>query len=107
MHIKRLRDAGRPPAGAIGVAILYACRSGCVLLLVALFLTDPTPGAEARRPLRRSAFVLLLAILGVLFSPDLGIFTTILKMLVLIACLPVRDLADRSRSTPDCGGRVP
>jgi len=45
VHIKRLRDAGRPAAGAIGVGVLYALSLGLILLLVALFLTD-TPGAD-------------------------------------------------------------
>ena len=87
VHIKRLRDAARPAACAIGVAVLYALSLGLLLLLVALFLTD-TPGADSPAA-SAFGFVLLLAILGVLFSPDLGIFTAILKMLVLIACLPV------------------
>ena len=86
VHIKRLRDAGRPAAGAIGVAILYGLSLG-LLLLVAVFLV----GGEPPESPAASAFgfVLLLAILGVLFSPDFGVFTAILKMLVLIACLPV------------------
>jgi len=87
VHIKRLRDAGRPAAGAIGVAILYGLSLGLLLLLVAVFFVagDPpeSPAASA------FGFFLLLAILGVLFSPDFGVFTAILKMLVLIACLPV------------------
>ena len=70
-----------------GIAILYALSLGLILLLVALFLTD-APGADSPAA-SAFGFVLLLAILGVLFSPDLGIFTAILKMLVLIACLPV------------------
>jgi uncharacterized membrane protein YhaH (DUF805 family) len=66
LHIKRLRDAGRPAAGAIGVAVLYGLSLGLILLLVALFLTD-APGAD---------------------SPVASAFGFILKMLVLIACLP-------------------
>ena len=87
VHIKRLRDAGRPAAGAIGIAVLYGLSVALMLLLVALFLTD-TPDGDSPAA---SAFglVLLLAILGVLFSADLGIFTAILKILLLIACLPV------------------
>ena len=87
LHIKRLRDAGRPAAGAIGVAALYGLSLGRVLLLVALFLAV-TPGTDSPAA-SAFGFVLVLAILGVLFSPDLGIFTAILKLLVLIACLPV------------------
>jgi uncharacterized membrane protein YhaH (DUF805 family) len=89
VHIKRLRDAGRPAAGATGVAILYGLSLGLVLLLVAVFLAgSDVPGAESPAA-AAFGFFLLLAILGVLFSPDLGIFTAILKILALIACLPL------------------
>src|SRR5262249_38796969 len=33
VHIKRLRDAGRPAAGAIAVAILYGLSIGLVLMI--------------------------------------------------------------------------
>jgi uncharacterized membrane protein YhaH (DUF805 family) len=88
LHIKRLRDAGRGPAGAIGVAVLYGLSIGLILLLIAAFTTgaDLPPGGEPAHA--ALGFFLLIAILAVLVSPDLGIFTIILKMLVLIACLP-------------------
>ena len=40
IHIKRLRDAGQGPAGAIGVAIVYALAL-CLLLMLIAFLTNP------------------------------------------------------------------
>src|SRR5436309_8668901 len=40
IHIKRLRDAGHGPAGAIGVALVYALAIVLLLLMVA-FLTNP------------------------------------------------------------------
>jgi uncharacterized membrane protein YhaH (DUF805 family) len=87
VHIKRLRDAGRPAAGAIGVAILYGLSLGLLLLLVAVFFTaSDVPESPATAAF---GLFLLLAIVGVLFSPDLGIFTAILKILLLIAGLPV------------------
>ncbi len=63
------------------------CRSGCSCCWWRYFSSD-APGADSPAA-SAFGFVLLLAILGVLFSPDLGIFMAILKMLVLIACLPV------------------
>ena len=91
IHIKRLRDAGQGPAGAIGVAVVYALAL-CLLLLLIAFLTNPnaSPGVEAERSGDDFAFglMLVLIIFGLLFSPDVGTFMTILKALIFIACLP-------------------
>jgi len=86
LHIKRLRDAGRPAAGAIGVAVLYGLSVGLVLLLAALLFT-PTTGQES--PVH--AFVaaaLIIALLVFLFDPNFGPLTMVLKALALIAFLP-------------------
>src|SRR4051812_226092 len=40
IHIKRLRDAGQGPAGAVGVAAVYALAL-CLLLMLIAFLTNP------------------------------------------------------------------
>ena len=91
IHIKRLRDAGQGPAGAIGVAVIYALALALLLMLIA-FLTNPNaaPGVEAERSADDFAFGLMLVviILGLLFSSDFGTFMTILKVLIFIACLP-------------------
>lgn len=93
VHIRRLRDAGQGPAGAIAVAVVYAL-AVCLLLMLVAFLTNPNdvalPG-EAPRTSSDSAlgFFLLVVILGLLFSPDFGVFMSILKLLIFIACLPV------------------
>jgi len=85
VHIKRLRDTGRLASAAIAIAVLYGLAMGLIVLLLAVFFTDADPASDTS-PL---GLLLLLAILGILFSPDLGAFTVILQMLVLIACLPV------------------
>jgi uncharacterized membrane protein YhaH (DUF805 family) len=91
VHIKRLRDAGQGPAGAIGVAAIYALGIVLLLMLIA-FLTNPNaPGAPSGEPANEGsglALLLVIVILGLLFSPDFGAFMTILKLIVLIACLP-------------------
>lgn len=90
IHIKRLRDAGHGPAGAIGVAAVYALALALLLLLIA-FLTNPNvSGVEAGRSGADWAFglMLVLIIFGLLFSPDFGTFMMILKALIFIACLP-------------------
>jgi biotin transporter BioY len=93
--IERLRDADEGPAGAIGVAIIYALAISLLLLIVALF-TGLGAGSHADRPPGESAapgdaalgLFLVILIFGLLFSPDFGVFTTLLKILLVIACLP-------------------
>jgi uncharacterized membrane protein YhaH (DUF805 family) len=89
LHIKRLRDAGRPPFGAFSVALLYGLSVGLALLLVLVLQTGaPTPGQE---PAAHSglALALLLGLLIFLFDPNvLSPYTYVLKALALIACIP-------------------
>ena len=90
VHIKRLRDAGQGPAGAVGVALIYALAIVLMLLMVA-FLTNPnSPAAPVGQGDDSAAFSLLLlvVIFSLLFSPDFGVFMTILKLIIFIACLP-------------------
>jgi len=89
VHIKRLRDAGQGPAGAVGVALIYALAIVLMLLMVA-FLTNPNSTAPGGQGEDNAAFSLLLVIVifSLLFSPDFGVFMTILKVIVFIACLP-------------------
>lgn len=91
LHVRRLRDAGQGAAPAIGVALVYVLAIALLLMLVA-FLTNPDavgPAADGEAP-PPTLFgaLLIVAILGILFSPDVGVFTTILKALIAIACLP-------------------
>ncbi len=92
IHIKRLRDAGQGPATAIAVATIYALAVVLLMVLIA-FLTNPnavaTPG-EAAQTAGDSwlGFFLVFAIFGVLFSHDFGMFMVILKLMILLACLP-------------------
>ena len=92
LHIRRLRDAGQGPAGAIGIALIYALSIGLMLMLVAFF-TNPdavetqrvgeNPAGDAA-----SATLLVLFLFAIVFKPDFGVFTTILKGLILIAFVP-------------------
>jgi uncharacterized membrane protein YhaH (DUF805 family) len=89
LHMKRLRDAGRPPAGAFGVALLYGLSLALALLLVLVMQSGaPTPGQEA--PAHSGlALALLIGLLVFLFDPNvLAPYTYVLKALALIACLP-------------------
>jgi len=91
LHMRRLRDAGQPPASALGVALIYALSLGLLIMLVAFF-TNPDalgPSAGERSAGDAAAGTLLVLFLfAVLLKPDFGVFTTILKGLILIAFLP-------------------
>lgn len=94
LHIKRLRDANEGPAGAIGVAIVYSLAVGLLVLIVSLFTgfsapqADKPPGAPASPGDALMAIFLILLIVSMLGSGDLSVFSLIIKILVLIACLP-------------------
>lgn len=90
LHIKRLRDAGRPPAGAFGVALLYGLSMALALLLVLVMQSGaPVPGQEAPPAHSGLALALLLGLLIFLFDPNvLAPYTYVLKALALIAGLP-------------------
>src|SRR4051812_23548912 len=85
LHIKRLRDGGRPGLGAVAVAVVYALSIALLALIVAFF-TGTVPSGEERND--AVGLFLLLFIIAFLFSPDLGVFTAIIKTLVVIAFLP-------------------
>jgi len=95
LHIKRLRDANEGAAGAIGVAIIYSLAISLLLLIIALFTglssgfhVDRPPGEPAPAGDAALGLFLVVLIFGLLYSPDFGVFTTLLKILLLIACLP-------------------
>ena len=87
LHIKRLRDAGRPAAGAWAIAVLYALSVGLALLLVALIMT-PTTGVSDSPAQAWLAFALLAVLFMFLFDGDFGPISLMFKALALIACLP-------------------
>ena len=90
LHIKRLRDAGQGPASAVGVAIVYALAIGLMIMLVAFF-TNPSAGGSTtgnETGDAAAATLLVLFLFAIVFKPDFGVFTTILKGLILIAFLP-------------------
>jgi uncharacterized membrane protein YhaH (DUF805 family) len=90
LHIKRLRDAGHAPAAAIGVALVYSLAVALMVMVIAFFTASPPAVQPGEDPPGNAALglVLVLAVFALLFPPDLGAFTVILKILVLIACLP-------------------
>lgn len=91
LHIKRLRDAGQGPAGAIGVALIYLLSIALLLMLVAFF-TNPnaveTPGADRTAGEAASATLLVLFLIAIIVKPDFGVFMMILKALIVMMFLP-------------------
>ena len=90
LHIRRLRDAGKGPASAVGVAIVYALAIGLLMMLVAFF-TNPDGGTSTGNEAgdAAAATLLVLFLIAIVFKPDFGVFTMILKGLIVIAFLPV------------------
>ena len=93
LHIKRLRDADEGPAGAIGVAIVYSLAVGLLVLVISLFTgfaahSDAPPGTPPSAGDTIVALFLIIVIFNMLFTGDFGVFATLLKVLVVIACLP-------------------
>jgi uncharacterized membrane protein YhaH (DUF805 family) len=88
LHIRRWRDAGQGPAAAIGVAIVYALSVGLLLMLV-VFFTNPDALPPGESPTNDAAAGTVLVLLfDILFTPDFGLFMSILKALIVIAFLP-------------------
>jgi uncharacterized membrane protein YhaH (DUF805 family) len=87
LHIKRLRDAGRPAAGAWTVAVLYGLSVGLALLLVATIMM-PTTGVTDSPAQAWLAFALVAVLFMFLFDGDFGPISLMFKVLALIACLP-------------------
>jgi uncharacterized membrane protein YhaH (DUF805 family) len=92
LHMRRLRDAGQPSSTAAGVALIYALSVGLLLMLIA-FLTNPDAigppvGGERSSSDAAAGTLLVLFLFAIVFKPDFGVFTTILKGLILIAFLP-------------------
>jgi hypothetical protein len=88
LHVRRSRDGGEGPSAAIGVALVYVLSLALMLTLVAFFGSADAGGVPSARPADAAAMPLALFLLAVVVSPDFGIFTTILKGLILIAFLP-------------------
>jgi uncharacterized membrane protein YhaH (DUF805 family) len=91
LHMRRLRDAGQPPAAALGVALIYALSLGLLIMLVAFFTNPDAAGQSAGDRSAGDAAagtLLVLFLFAILLKPDFGVFTTILKGLILIAFLP-------------------
>src|SRR5262249_21387671 len=83
-------DAGRGPAAAVGVAVIYALAVGLLIMLVAFF-TNPDGGSSTGNEAgdAAAATLLVLFLIAIVFNPDFGVFTMILHGLIVLAFLPL------------------
>ncbi len=90
LHVRRLRDAGEGPAAAVGVALIYLLSIALLVLLVAFFTHPDATATGGENPAGDAATgtLLMLFLFAIVFKPDFGVFTTILKGLILIAFVP-------------------
>jgi len=92
LHVRRLREAGQGPSAAIGIALIYVLAIGLVLMLVAFF-THPDSlvprGVESPAGNAAIGTLLVVFLFNIVLTPDFGVFSTILKGLILIAFMPV------------------
>lgn len=91
LHVRRLRDAGRPTGSAIALTILYAL--AIVLLLLVMLAIDapgqPT-GPEATPYASVFQIFLLLFLIGmILGDPNLGMFGYVILGVIALVMLPL------------------
>jgi uncharacterized membrane protein YhaH (DUF805 family) len=91
LHAKRLRDAQRSIASAIGIAIVYAFAIALVAVIAALLV--PTPAAAPDAPATSAGLgdLLLVLLLLALLSgqPHLGFFGYILMIAAVLVLAPL------------------
>jgi len=91
LHVRRLRDAGRPTGSAIALTILYAL--AIVLLLLVMLAIDapgqPT-GPETTPYSNVFQIFLVLYLIGmILGDPNLGMFGYIMLGVIVLVMLPI------------------
>ena len=92
LHVRRLRDAGEGPGAAIGIALIYVLSVGLVLMLLAFFTHPDSIAPRSAESAAGNAVIgtlLVVFLFNIILTPDFGVFSTILKGLILIAFMPV------------------
>jgi uncharacterized membrane protein YhaH (DUF805 family) len=90
LHAKRLHDAGRQPALAAGVGVLYALSVALTIIVAVSFYTPlagQVPDANTASALGLILFVSIIAIL--LGAPHYDLAWLMVAILLLIAFLPI------------------
>jgi hypothetical protein len=90
LHVRRLRDAGRPTGLAAGIALVYALEVVLLVIIVWLILSSGMPrgeGAEDTSLLNLFVFLYLIALLT--GDPTIGGLAYWLLGIVLLLLMPV------------------
>jgi uncharacterized membrane protein YhaH (DUF805 family) len=88
LHLKRLRDAGRPGGAAVALAILYAL--AIVLLLLMMAMANAPAITDDETPAGWSQTLLLFFLISVILSdPNLGMFGIIALIVLALIMLPM------------------
>ena len=91
LHVRRLRDAGRPTGSAIALTILYALAI-VLLLLVMLAIDAPgQPTGPETTPYANvfQVFLVLFLIGMILGDPNLGMFGYVMLGVIALVLLPI------------------
>lgn len=91
LHVRRLRDAGRPTGSAIALTILYAL---AIVLLLLVMLAIDAPGQPTGPETTPYAnvfqiFLLLFLIGTILGDPNLSIFGYVMLGVIALVLLPI------------------
>ena len=91
LHVKRLRDAGRPPGAAVALAAIYALAVVLLLLVMAMAYAPVPPATPDEAPAGGLGQTLLLFFLigTVLSDPNLGMFGYIMLGVLALVMLPI------------------
>jgi uncharacterized membrane protein YhaH (DUF805 family) len=91
LHVRRLRDAGRPAGSVIALTILYAL--AVVLLLLVMLAIDapgqPTGPDDAPYANVFQIFLLFFLIATILGDPNIGLFGYIVLGVIALMMLPI------------------
>jgi uncharacterized membrane protein YhaH (DUF805 family) len=91
LHVRRLRDAGRPAGSAIALTILYAL--AIVLLLLVMLAIDapgqPTGPEETPYASVFQIFLLFFLIAMILGDPNIGMFGYVVLGVIALTMLPI------------------
>lgn len=89
LHVRRLRDAGRPGGSALALTLLYLL--AIVLLLLATLATNDSASGGEGAPFAAvvQIFLLLFLIGTVLGDPALGMFGYVMLAVLALVMLPI------------------
>ena len=90
LHIKRLRDAGRPTGGAVALAILYTLGLILFLLVIAIVVQPATSGPDAAPATDYGQMLLLIFLIAILLNTSsLGVFAYAIFAVLVLVMLPI------------------